>query len=118
MKILSTDINDLSHNKRNIQAANRMNIQAMLRSLDIEQRGEILYIEGSLNHAGHINEFELEISSHGEIFSHTALVLFIVPMMPAAISLRCAVIWHNGSISCHIISAERRMTAVRCARRR
>ncbi len=79
MKILSTDINDLSHNKRNIQAANRMNIQAMLRSLDIEQRGEILYIEGSLNHAGHINEFELEISSHGEIFSHYCTCSFHRP---------------------------------------
>ena len=70
MRILSTEIEQLSRNKYNIQASARMNIQAMLRELDIEQRGEVLFISGSLSHAGHVNEFALEISSHGEIFAH------------------------------------------------
>ena len=54
MRILSTEIEQLSRNKYNIQASARMNIQAMLRELDIEQRGEVLFISGSLSHAGHV----------------------------------------------------------------
>ena len=44
-----------------------MNIQAILRETDIEQRGEVLFISGSLSHARHVNEFALEISSHGDL---------------------------------------------------
>ena len=79
MRILSTEIEQLSRNKYNIQASARMNIQAMLRELDIEQRGEVLFISGSLSHAGHVNEFALEISSHGEIFAHDCSCSFHRP---------------------------------------
>lgn len=70
MRILSTAIEELSHRSSNIAAASHMRIQEMLRTLSIEEKFGHIFVSGSLNHAGHISEFELEISPYGEIFEH------------------------------------------------
>ena len=70
MRILSTAIEELSHRSSNIAAASHMRIQEMLRTLSIEEKFGHIFVSGSLNHAGHLSEFELEISPYGEIFEH------------------------------------------------
>ena len=103
MRILSTAIEELSHRSSNIAAASHMRIQEMLRTLSIEEKFGHIFVSGSLNHAGHISEFELEISPYGRSSSISAAVRSMRKRMPADISSRCVNIWHSGSSSCRII---------------
>lgn len=79
MRILSTEIEQLSHRSGNHAAAMRMHIQEMLRTLSIEERGGHVMVSGTLNHAGHISDFSLEISAYGEILEHDCSCPFHEP---------------------------------------
>lgn len=70
MRIRSTEIEELSKYPSNYTSASRMQIQEMLRSLSIKEVHGHLFVSGSLVHAGHLSEFELEISEYGEILDH------------------------------------------------
>ncbi|WP_075876625.1 DEAD/DEAH box helicase [Merdibacter massiliensis] len=70
MRILSTEIEELSKRQSNYASASRMQIQDMLRSLSIEEQYGHLFVHGSLIHGGHLCNFELEISAYGEILDH------------------------------------------------